>query len=49
MDLILKFSADEAGASGVEYAILVALIATIIVASVSTLGNTVVSCFGISW
>ena len=49
MDLILNFSADEAGASGVEYAILVAFIATIIATSVSTLGSKVINCFSISW
>jgi Flp pilus assembly pilin Flp len=49
MDLILNFPTDEAGASGVEYAILVAFIATIIVTSVSMLGNTVNMLFAISF
>ena len=37
MDLILKFSADEAGASAVEYALLMAFIAVAIAASVRLL------------
>jgi|WetSurMetagenome_2_1015567.scaffolds.fasta_scaffold50007_2 Flp pilus assembly pilin Flp len=49
MDLILNFSADEAGASGVEYALLVAFIATIIAASVSMLGSTVNMLFALSF
>ena len=43
MDLILKFSADEAGASAVEYALLLAFIASVIIGSVSALGTTVVN------
>jgi Flp pilus assembly pilin Flp len=38
MDLILKFSADEAGASAVEYALLLGCIALLIVTSISSLG-----------
>ena len=49
MDLILNFSADEAGASAVEYALLVAFIATVIVGSVTTLGSAIINCFSISW
>ena len=45
MDLILKFSADEAAASAVEYSILLALIALAIAGSVLTLGTTVKGIF----
>ena len=38
MDLIIKFTCDEAGASAVEYALLLAFIALAIVASVTTFG-----------
>lgn len=41
MDLILKFSSDEAGASAVEYALLLTFIALAIVGSVLTLGTIV--------
>jgi Flp pilus assembly pilin Flp len=40
MDLILKFSADEAGAPAVEYALLVACIALIVMTGISALGVT---------
>ena len=49
MDLILKFAADEAGATAVEYALLLALIASVIIGSVSTLGTKVASWFTIPW
>ena len=45
MDLILKFSADETGASAVEYALLLALIAVAIAASVRTFGTFVAGLF----
>ncbi|HZK14919.1 MAG TPA: Flp family type IVb pilin [Desulfobaccales bacterium] len=45
MDLILKFSSDEAGASAVEYALLLALIAMVIVTSVSAFGIVVRGLF----
>lgn len=38
MNLILMFSADEAGASAVEYGLLVALIAVVIATSISAFG-----------
>ena len=41
MDLILKFSADEAGAPAVEYALLLAFIALAITGSVTTFGAAV--------
>ena len=41
MDLILKFSADEAGASAVEYGLLMAFIALVIITSVTAFGNAV--------
>ena len=49
MDLILNFSADEAGASAVEYSLLVAFIALAIIGSVSALGSKVVTLFVIPW
>ena len=49
MDLILKFSADEAGASAVEYALLLAFISVAIVASVTTFGAAVANLFKIPW
>jgi len=45
MDMILKFSADEAGASAVEYALLMASIALAIVGSVTTFGQAVNGLF----
>ena len=45
MDLLVKFSGDEAGASAVEYAFLVAFIAVAIAASVMTFGNAVKASF----
>ena len=39
MDLLVKFSCDEAGASAVEYAFLLAFIAVAIAASVMTFGQ----------
>jgi Flp pilus assembly pilin Flp len=49
MDLILKFSADEAGAPSVEYALLLTCIAVVIAASVSTFGGAVANLFNIPW
>jgi len=49
MDLILMFSADEAGASAVEYGLLLTFIALAIIGTVSAFGNTLVNCFSISW
>ena len=49
MDLILKFTCDEAGASAVEYALLVTFIALAITTSVSTFGIAVRKLFDIPW
>jgi pilus assembly protein Flp/PilA len=49
MDLILNFSADEAGASAVEYGLLVTLIALAIVGSVTAFGNKVAGLLAIPW
>ena len=49
MDLILKFSCDEAGASAVEYAFLVAFIAVAIAASVRSFGFAVANLFNLPW
>lgn len=48
MDLLAKFSSDEAGASAVEYAFLLAFIAIAIAASVMTFGNAVRDSFATS-
>jgi len=45
MDLLVKFSCDEAGASAVEYAFLLAFIAVAIAASVITFGKAVADSF----
>ncbi len=45
MDLLVKFSCDEAGASSVEYAFLLACIAVAIVISVTTFGVSVKGLF----
>jgi Flp pilus assembly pilin Flp len=45
MDLILKFACDEAGASAVEYALLMALIALAIFTSVSSFGIAIRDSF----
>jgi Flp pilus assembly pilin Flp len=45
MDLLATFSSDEAGASAVEYAFLLAFIAIAIAASVMTFGNAVRDSF----
>ena len=45
MDLLIKFTCDEAGASAVEYAFLMAFIAVAIVASVTTFGNAIKDSF----
>jgi pilus assembly protein Flp/PilA len=45
MGLLVKFSYDEAGASAVEYALLMAFIAVAIAASVMTFGNAVKALF----
>jgi Flp pilus assembly pilin Flp len=45
MDLLVKFSCDEAGASAVEYAFLLAFIAVAIAASVMTFGNAIKDSF----
>ena len=45
MDLIMKFTFDEAGAPAVEYALLMAFIAVAIAASISTFGAAVKGLF----
>ena len=45
MDLIMKFTCDEAGASAVEYGLLLAFIAVAIVASVTAFGSAVNGLF----
>ena len=45
MDLIIKFTCDEAGAPAVEYALLLAFIAVAIAASVTAFGAAVKGLF----
>jgi len=45
MDLIIKFTCDEAGAAAVEYAFLMTFIALAIAASVTTFGIAVKNSF----
>jgi pilus assembly protein Flp/PilA len=45
MEMILKFSRDEAGATAVEYALMLAFIASVIAASVGTLGTKLSGIF----
>ena len=45
MKALRKFMQDESGASAVEYGLLVALIAVVIIAAVSTLGKTISNTF----
>jgi pilus assembly protein Flp/PilA len=41
MEMIKKFFKDESGASAVEYGLLVALIAVVIIAAVQALGTSI--------
>ena len=43
--MLKRFFQDEAGASAVEYGLLVALIAVVIITAVSTLGNNLSTKF----
>jgi Flp pilus assembly pilin Flp len=45
MDLFMKFTLDEAGASAVEYALLMTFIALAIVASVTSFGQALKGIF----
>ena len=45
MDLFIKFTCDEAGASAVEYSLLISFIALAIAASVSSLGGAIAGVF----
>jgi Flp pilus assembly pilin Flp len=49
MDLIMKFTFDEAGAPAVEYAFLLAFITVAIAASVRSFGSAVANLFNIPW
>jgi Flp pilus assembly pilin Flp len=48
MDLIVKFSGDESGASAVEYALLLFGIALTVVAAVTTFGAAVQGLFDLA-
>ncbi len=45
MNALRKFVKDESGASAVEYGLLVALIAVVIIGAVTTLGQTISNMF----
>ncbi len=45
MELLKKFFREEEGATAVEYGIMVALIAAVIIAVVTTLGQQLVTVF----
>jgi len=45
MNALRNFMQDESGASAVEYGLLVALIAVVIIAAVSSLGKTISNQF----
>ncbi len=45
MEAITKLWQDESGASAVEYGLLVALIAVVIITAVSTLGRSISTMF----
>jgi len=45
MEALRNFMQDESGASAVEYGLLVALIAVVIIAAVSSLGTTISNTF----
>ena len=49
MDQLMKFTLDEAGATAVEYALLMAFIAVAIVTSVTTFGQAVNGLFQKRW
>jgi len=45
MDLIIKFTCDEAGAPAVEYALLLAFIALAVIISITTFGTALKGIF----
>ena len=45
MDKLMNFFRDEEGATAVEYGLLVALIAVVIIAAVTLLGNRLANIF----
>ena len=45
MDKIMQYLGDESGASAAEYALILALIALVIIVSVTTLGTNINSIF----
>ena len=45
-NLIARFSADESGATAIEYALLAALIAVAIIGAAGTLGNNISKLMG---
>ena len=49
MRKLISFFKDEEGATEVEYSLIVALIATVIILTVVFLGQQVEECFNIIW
>jgi pilus assembly protein Flp/PilA len=45
MGKFVEFMSDESGASAAEYALILALIAAAIIASISVLGNSIAGAF----
>lgn len=45
MNLFKKFAADESGATAIEYGLIAALIAVVIIGAVSLLGDGLVNTF----
>jgi pilus assembly protein Flp/PilA len=45
MDKIMQYLSDESGASAAEYALILALIALVIIVSVTTLGTNINAIF----
>ena len=45
IDLLHRFASDEGGATAVEYGLIVALIAVVIITAVATLGGHLVNAF----
>lgn len=46
IDLALRFGRDERGATAVEYGLIAALIAVVVITALSTIGSNLVTAFG---
>ena len=47
MKLLKKFAADESGATAIEYGLIAALVAVVIIGAVSLLGRQIEDAFGL--